>query len=146
MQETRSGEEAEKLAAELKKRQLQDGQHEPQELQGHPARGSHLLLTLKDCAQHILNDEEKLKELVREAATATGATVLTLVSRKFEPQGITVVAVLAESHASLHTYPESGIVFWDCFTCGDRCKPENSTPVLKATLLPRSVTVQLVER
>jgi len=79
------------------------------------ASGTHLLLTLKNCAPDVLNNELKLRELTREAAESTGAQVLEICSHRFTPQGVTTVAVLAESHASLHTYPESNTVFWDCF-------------------------------
>src|ERR1700677_4494868 len=92
------------------------------------ACGFHLLLTLKGCSAEILNDQNKLQELTLHAAQATGATVLQVCTHKFEPQGITTVAILAESHASLHTYPEAQTVFWDCFTCGTECMPELSVP------------------
>jgi S-adenosylmethionine decarboxylase len=71
---------------------------------------------------------------------------LQLASQKFSPQGVTAIAVLAESHASLHTYPESAVVFWDCFTCGDSCEPALSVPVLIEALKPLSVDQQIVSR
>ena len=92
----------------------------------HEACGFHLMVTLKNCTSEILNDQTKLEKLVLEAATATGATVLQVCTQQFSPQGVTAVAILAESHASLHTYPETNTVFWDCFTCGTECKPELS--------------------
>lgn len=110
------------------------------------AKGVHLLLTLTGCDPDWLDDESKLKQLAGEAATATGATVLQLVSHKFEPQGVTALALLAESHASLHSYPESGLVFWDCFTCGDECKPELSVNYLVDALKPKKISQQLVQR
>lgn len=109
------------------------------------ARGTHLLLTLKDCAVD-LNDEALLRDVVDKAAKATGATVLQLTSHRFHPQGITVLAVLAESHASLHTYPESSTVFWDCFTCGETCVPEKSIEVLAEGLKPADINKQVVAR
>ena len=93
----------------------------------YPAQGRHLLLRLSGCSFALLNDEEQMSKLAYAAATATGATVLELISRKFIPQGVTVLTLLAESHASLHTYPESGMLFWDCFTCGN----PHSPPLLK---------------
>jgi S-adenosylmethionine decarboxylase proenzyme len=110
------------------------------------ASGTHLLLTLKDCSSAIIHDAEKLKELVRAAAEATGATVLEIVAHRFQPQGTTVIAVLAESHASLHTYPESSTVFWDCFTCGSTCTPELSESVLVEALSPAKINKQIVRR
>lgn len=112
----------------------------------HEACGIHLLLTLRDCAAEILNDRYELGELVRAAALASGATVLETHSYQFAPQGVTAMAVLAESHASLHTYPESGTVFWDCFTCGNTCNPELTVEVLVDALKPGSINKQLVSR
>jgi S-adenosylmethionine decarboxylase len=112
----------------------------------HEASGRHLLLTLRECSPKLLNDQAKLRHLILEAAQATGATVLEVCAHRFQPQGVTALAVLAESHASLHTYPESNLVFWDCFTCGTTCKPELSIPILVAALEAQVVSHQIVER
>jgi S-adenosylmethionine decarboxylase len=112
----------------------------------HEASGRHLLLTLRECSPELLNDQAKLRQLILEAAQATGATVLEVCAHRFEPQGVTALAVLAESHASLHTYPESNLVFWDCFTCGTTCNPELSIPILVAALEAKVVSQQIVER
>jgi len=112
----------------------------------YPARGEHLLVTLKNCAANILDCEESLRSLAYDAATATGATVLEVCSHKFQPQGVTALTVLAESHASLHTYPESNLVFWDCFTCGTTCKPELSIAILAEALQPQTIEKQLIQR
>jgi S-adenosylmethionine decarboxylase len=124
--------------------QQKQSSHSPQIT--YEARGTHLLLTLSGCGLVNLNDETFLRDLTERAATATGATVLQLASQKFSPQGVTAIAVLAESHASLHTYPESAVVFWDCFTCGDSCEPALSVPVLIEALKPLSVDQQIVSR
>ena len=112
----------------------------------HEASGRHLLLTLRDCSPELLNDEPKLRELTLAAAQATGATLLEICSHKFAPQGVTSLAVLAESHASMHTYPESKVVFWDCFTCGTTCNPEHSIPILVEALKAGVVSKQVVSR
>lgn len=103
------------------------------------AQGRHLVLTLNGCPAHLLNDETFLRQLSIRAVEATGAEMLQIMSHHFEPQGVTVLVLLAESHASLHTYPEVGTLFWDCFTCGTRCVPEQSIAVLEAALQPASV-------
>jgi len=112
----------------------------------HEARGTHLLLTLFNCASELLNDEEQLRKLLNKAAIASGATVLKLESHKFNPQGVTAFAVLAESHASLHTYPESGVVFFDCFTCGTTCDPTKCVQVLVDVLRPEATQHRYIER
>jgi S-adenosylmethionine decarboxylase len=112
----------------------------------HEAKGTHLLLTLRECSEELLNDQAKLRQLACSAAEATGATVLESFTHAFDPQGVTVVVVLAESHASLHTYPESGVVFWDCFTCGVKCHPELSVDTLVTALKPGSTDKQIIQR
>jgi len=103
-------------------------------------------LTLRGCKPLLLDDEKTLRNLVERAAAESGATVLSVVSHKFAPLGVTVIAMLAESHASLHTYPESGDVFWDCFTCGLHCSPQSSVPLLLDALQPTSFTEILLPR
>ncbi len=112
----------------------------------HPAEGKHLLLTLRGCPRHILDDKQFIEDVLRIAVSATGATILQVATHKFEPQGTTSMAVLAESHASLHTYPEVGVAFWDCFTCGDTCDPEMSIAILVEKLQAQSIESQLLRR
>lgn len=108
--------------------------------------GKHLLVTFKKCASAILDCEESLRSLVYDATIATGSTVLQICSHKFQPQGVTAMSLLAESHASLHTYPEANTVFWDCFTCGFTCDPELSIPLLTEALQAEIVEKQLIIR
>lgn len=103
------------------------------------AQGRHLMLTLKGCPSSLLDDETFLKHAIHRAVLATGASLLQMISHHFEPQGVTVLALLAESHASIHTYPEVGVAFWDCFTCGTECVPERSVDVLARELQPTEV-------
>lgn len=112
----------------------------------HEPAGQHLLATLYGCPTDILDDPVALRELVVQAAAATGATVLQVAVHQFSPHGVTALALLAESHASLHTYPERGMAFWDCFTCGAMCAPEASLPVLQTTLCPHFIAHRVVPR
>lgn len=109
-------------------------------------QGRHLMLTLGGCPEHLLDDEAALLDMSHRAVQATGAQVLDVSSHHFSPQGVTILVLLAESHASLHTYPEAGVAFWDCFTCGWSCDPELSAAVLKETLAPLSVESSCVIR
>ncbi|NTW03294.1 MAG: adenosylmethionine decarboxylase [Oscillochloris sp.] len=118
----------------------------PDPSQDYGAHGRHLLLTLTGCPAQLLDDLTGLENLVRRAAAATGATVLEVMSHQFAPQGVTALALLAESHASLHTYPERGLAFWDCFTCGMSCDPARSIAVLSQALQATSVQQQEIQR
>ena len=67
----------------------------------------------------LLDDAQTLEDALTYACTDSGATVLNVARHRFEPQGVTVLILLAESHASIHTWPEHGACAVDVFTCGD---------------------------
>lgn len=85
--------------------------------------GMHCILELKGCPIHLLDDEQHILESMVNAAATAMSTLLNLTSHKFEPQGVTALALLAESHISIHTWPESGYAAVDIFTCGQTAKP-----------------------
>ena len=87
-------------------------------------QGKHLLLELYRCDYEKLNDESFLRCTLDKAAKLAKATVLNLISNRFEPQGVTAIALLAESHISIHTWPESNYSAVDIFTCGQNMLPE----------------------
>ena len=68
----------------------------------------------------------KIQDDAVTAAKLANATVLNLISNKFEPQGVTAIALLAESHLSIHSWPEAHYSAVDIFTCGQNMKPEIS--------------------
>jgi S-adenosylmethionine decarboxylase len=96
--------------------------------------GKHTLGELYNVAPKKLNDLSFLTELLCAAATKAGATVCGTVSKQFDPQGVTVLVLLEESHASFHTYPELGALFLDIFTCGTQCDPDKAFEFICAAL------------
>lgn len=96
--------------------------------------GSHLIIDMWQ-AEH-LDDEDVLRRAMSEAVDAAGATLLHLHLHRFTPfGGISGVAVLAESHISVHTWPERGYAAFDIFMCGD-AQPEIAAAVLERALRP----------
>lgn len=87
----------------------------------HEFRGKHFLASYLGCDKEAINDEEKLMEMMIAAVEKSGAQILNYSSHVFPGHGVTMVILLSESHASIHTYPEHGACFVDLFTCGDRC-------------------------
>ena len=87
-------------------------------------QSKHLVLELYGCDYEKLNDESFIRCALNRAAKLANATVLNLISNKFEPQGVTAIALLAESHISVHTWPESYYSAVDIFTCGQNMLPE----------------------
>ena len=81
--------------------------------------GNHALADISGSVSPLLNDAAGLEQLLVDASVSVGATVLTRHSHAFEPQGVTAVVVLSESHVSIHTWPEWGGATIDAYTCGD---------------------------
>ena len=98
------------------------------------AVGKHCILELYQCRGDRLDDEAFLRSSITQAVQQAGATLLQLISHRFSPQGVTALALLAESHLSIHTWPESGYAAVDVFTCGDHTMPERACQRLIADL------------
>jgi len=82
--------------------------------------GTHLLVEFSDCRNtELLDDLNKIEELMREGLKVANFTLVQLFSHKFYPIGVTSVAIVSESHVSIHTYPETGHVSIDIFHCSD---------------------------
>ena len=108
--------------------------------------GRHCIFELQDGNPNLLDDEDFIKEALTKAADAAGATLLKIVSHKFEPQGVTAIALLSESHISIHSYPEYGYAAVDAFTCGEHTNPESACRSLKESLEAKSGSMQLLTR
>jgi spermidine synthase len=96
--------------------------------------GRHVLAELDGVEPRLLDDPEFLCQALRSAVSEAGATVIDVLAHRFEPHGVTVLALLAESHASVHAYPEIGAAFADVFTCGERADPELAVRLLARAL------------
>ena len=109
-------------------------------------QSKHLLLELYRCDYEKLNDESFLRCSLNRAAKLANATVLNLISNKFEPQGVTAIALLAESHMSIHTWPESNYSAVDIFTCGQNMLPEFASQYLIEAMKAEEHTLRVIER
>lgn len=94
------------------------------------ALGRHLLVELHDCDKGALNDLGFLRKVMVDAAIDCGAVVLGESFHHFSPQGVSGVVIIAESHLSIHTWPEYGYAAVDVFTCGTTVQPEKAAEVL----------------
>ncbi len=109
-------------------------------------KSKHYLLELYKCDYEKLNDESFLRCVLSNAAKLANAKVLNLVSNKFEPQGVTAIALLAESHLSIHTWPEELYSAVDIFTCGKNMKPDVSCKYLIQTLMAGEHFLRVIHR
>lgn len=109
-------------------------------------RGKHFVASYMECDVKSLVDLEQLVNAMDGAVKASGATILDKTSYVFSPNGLTLVYLLSESHASLHTYPEHGACFVDLFTCGNSCSAEKFDEAMRQYLQPKRVNARLFLR
>ena len=109
-------------------------------------QSKHFFLELYRCDCEKLNDESFLRCILNRASKMANATVLNLISNKFEPQGVTAIALLAESHISIHTWPESHYSAVDIFTCGQNMMPELASQYLIQSLIAKEHSLRGIER
>lgn len=111
-----------------------------------PYEGMHLLADLHSCAGP-LDDADAIALALREAAEAAGATVLEVNVHPFgEGQGVTGVALLAESHISIHSWPEHRYAALDFFLCGKKHDLDAALAVFIDVLEPERVRANAIER
>lgn len=94
------------------------------------ALSRHLILELFDCNLDVINDPEKVKSALVEAARRAQATIMDIVLHEFNPFGISGIVVLDRSHLSVHTWPEYRFAAVDIFSGGDAFQPEVTTNYL----------------
>lgn len=107
--------------------------------------GRHLLLNFSGCTAD-LNDVESIRHDMSRAVEVIGATILSVTEHKFDPEGMSLVMLLAESHASVHTYPEHKACFLDVFTCGSTIRVEPFGEILADLWKPTHVSKTMHER
>ena len=105
--------------------------------------GTHLIIEVVN--GHGLDDEDRIQQAFRDCVDTCGATLLHIHTHKFSPQGVSGVAVLAESHISVHTWPEIGYGAFDVFMCGE-ARPWLAVDVLKAAFGTPDVRVRELKR
>lgn len=110
---------------------------------GETYAGTHLIIDIHDASN--LNDRAHIEQALRDATIATGATLLSLHAHHFSPQGVTAMAILAESHISCHTWPEIGYAAFDIFMCGNT-NPHAAIPVLKAAFASDRIEIRELHR
>jgi S-adenosylmethionine decarboxylase len=106
--------------------------------------GEHLLIEAWKLKN--LNDSVLIRKALKEMVKATGATLLSLKIHKFNPHGISGIAVIAESHISIHTWPEYRYAAIDIFTCGSKVNPHAAIPIVKKYFKPKHIKIMDLKR
>ena len=96
--------------------------------------GLHLLLDVAGAPFATLDDLQGIEKLLVEAVSRMGATVLGVHMHRLAPQGVSGVVVIAESHLTIHTWPERGEAAVDLFTCGDPARARTAVEALADAL------------
>ena len=110
------------------------------------ALGRHLLVELFDCDPDVINNLEAVKGALIEAAKRAQATIVDVVFHEFNPFGISGVVVIAESHLSIHTWPEYRYAAVDIFSCGDVLQPEVAASYLVEQFAAERTSIVEIER
>ena len=92
--------------------------------------GKHLLIEAKNCNAGLINDLDFIKSIMINSAEISGATILGEKFHKFSPLGVTGILSIAESHISIHTWPEYYYAAIDIFTCSTTFKPHEAAKFL----------------
>ncbi len=106
----------------------------------------HLLIELWDADPSKLNSVTAAREILIEAARQARVTVLHSAFHRFSPVGVSGVVMIAESHITIHTWPESAYAAVDVFTCGDCAMPELAADYLAEALEAQHVEVTRIRR
>lgn len=110
------------------------------------ALGRHILAEIYGCDSAILNNKETIEKVMVESALKSGAEVREVAFHKFNPQGLSGVVIISESHLTIHTWPELNYAAVDIFTCGDKINPWDALNYLTNYLKASNMTATEVKR
>lgn len=108
--------------------------------------GLHILADLYGVNPDLIDKVEDIRHLLESAVKVAGLTKISSHYYQFQPHGATGVVLLAESHISIHTWPEHGLATVDVYTCGDPLKAYRSMEYIVSVLEPTRVDKQVFER
>jgi S-adenosylmethionine decarboxylase len=108
--------------------------------------GKHLICEYYGCAFDLLNHVALIQDGMHDAAVSAGATILEERFHSFKPQGVSGVVIIAESHLTIHTWPEYGYAAVDIFTCGQRINPLDAANFLNTYLGAENFSVESLNR
>lgn len=110
------------------------------------ALGRHIVCELSGCRPAFLSDINGIAAMMISAAKAANATIMESAFHRFEPQGVSGTVILAESHLSIHTWPEKGYAAMDFYTCGDHTNPWAACEYAAGALRAKSVLATELKR
>lgn len=112
----------------------------------HEFWGRHTLCNMEGIDSENIDNIDYFIALLRNAVATTNATLVDVVYNNFVPEGMSVIAILRESHVAIHTYPEYQALFLDVFTCGKQADPEKIVSHIISELNPKQYSRQTIIR
>jgi S-adenosylmethionine decarboxylase len=106
----------------------------------------HLTIDMYGCSSESLNTMENIKEAMLAAIAESNMTLLNFTDHQFEPKGLSALALLAEGHMSVHTFPDKGYAAIDVFNYSDTIHLEQACKVLKRFLKPEKTKITNIKR
>jgi len=111
-----------------------------------PKKYAGVLLTADFWFGRVIENPKEIKKILIKAAKEAKNIPLEITIHKFQPQGITGVVLLAESHIFISTWPEINYVAIDIFSCGEKAVPEKALEYLKKEFKPKKVEIKKIKR
>ena len=108
--------------------------------------GQQLIVELYGCDRTLLDDPSRLEQILTESIRRSGGTIIRPCFHQFSPHGVTGVVVIAESHVSIHTWPEFGYCALDVFTCGTQVQTDQIFEYVRSELQAQETSVMEVKR
>jgi S-adenosylmethionine decarboxylase len=108
--------------------------------------GVHYLININNIENELIHDNQKLMKICDKCLEYSGVTILKKMSHEFEPQGLTMLYLLTESHFSIHTWPEKNQLRIDLYSCSDPLKCEKGTEYLRNEFKNADVQVEKIVR
>ena len=108
--------------------------------------GHQIIAEFYGCNRQSLNDVDYVRTAMVDAAEKAGATIVTETFHHFSPHGVSGAVIIAESHLSIHTWPEYGYAAVDLFTCGDTVSSQKAFEHLRAALESTQVSTMEMHR
>jgi len=108
--------------------------------------GTQYLAEFYNCCKNTINDKDRIREIMIEAAKIAKATIVADIFHEFNPHGISGVVVIAESHIAIHSWPEHSCASVDIFTCSSDMSPEAAVEYLKAAFKAQKIEVRKIDR
>jgi S-adenosylmethionine decarboxylase len=108
--------------------------------------GTHVYGTLHGCNEMYLKKVESIKKILKQVVIEVNFHAVGEIFHQFQPEGVTGVILLAESHISIHTWPERNLILIDVFTCGKEGNAEMGFDKICSYLSPQKIEKKIIQR